>query len=575
MVIMGFTLFRLPRPYPTPSRALQLLSILILLAVFAMVARRANGYALEGSSWPAGTIVTFQMGLGSAGRTLIDGNTSWNTAAAPALAAWNNVMARLQYNGNVASPPVSSGDRVNAIVFSNTVFGQRFGSGTLAVTSWRSSGSNIIEADVLFNRNQSFDSYRGPLRFGSNRLAIGDIRRVLIHELGHALGLDHPDDHGQHVDAIMNSMTSNRETLSSDDIAGAQALYGAPTPLAVPEATPTPLYDFNGDGEPDYLLYNVSTRQTAVWYLNNNAFVAGTSAPTLPANWIVVGVADFNGDSQSDYLLYNVSTRHTAVWYLNNNVFVGGAFGPTLPANWKVVGVADFDADGRPDYLLFNSTSHQTAIWYLSGTTFVSSAFGPSLPNGWDLVAVGDFNADGKPDYVLYSPAYGQTAIWYLNNNAFVSGVFGPTLPANFWRVVGVADFNGDNKPDYLLYNASTRQTAIWYLSGPTLISGAYGPMIASGYTLIGAADFNADGKPDYVLYRPSVQGTTLWYLDNNVFTGSANGPTASGWLELDSALSKRTQTSALAPPASVASAANTTGLTRSSALAMSINDSA
>src|SRR4029077_20663139 len=170
MVIMGFTLFRLPRPYPTPSRALQLLSILILLAVFAMVARRANGCALEGSSWPAGTIVTFQMGLGSAGRTLIDGNTSWNTAAAPALAAWNNVMARLQYNGNVASPPVSSGDRVNAIVFSNTVFGQRFGSGTLAVTSWRSSGSNIIEADVFLNKNNRFNPIRGRRLFGSKGL---------------------------------------------------------------------------------------------------------------------------------------------------------------------------------------------------------------------------------------------------------------------------------------------------------------------------------------------------------------------------------------------------------------------
>ena len=145
---------------------------------------------------------------------------------------------------------------------------------------------------------------------------------------------------------------------------------------------------------------------TAIWYLNNNAFVAGTSAPTLPAGWIVVGVADFNGDRQPDYLLYNVSTGQTAVWYLNNNVFVGAAFGPTLPANWKVVGVADFDGDGRPDYLLFNSTSHQTAIWYLSGTSFVSGAFGPSLPNGWDLVAVGDFNADGKPDYVLYDPCY-------------------------------------------------------------------------------------------------------------------------------------------------------------------------
>jgi hypothetical protein len=244
--------------------------------------------------------------------------------------------------------------------------------------------------------------------------------------------------------------------------------------------------------------------RTAIWYLNGNAFVTGTSAPTLPVGWIVVGVADFNGDRQPDYLLYNTSTRRTAVWYLNNNVFTGSTFGPTLPANWNLVGVADFDGDGRPDYLLLNSTSLRTAIWYLSGTSFVRGAYGPSLPDGsdWNLVAVGDFNADGKPDYVLYSPAYGQTAIWYLNNNVFVGKRFGPTLPLN-WRVVGVADFNGNNKPDYLLFNSSTRRTAIWYLSGATFVAGAFGPTIANGYTLIGAADFNADGKPDYVLYGP------------------------------------------------------------------------
>ena len=134
--------------------------------------------------------------------------------------------------------------------------------------------------------------------------------------------------------------------------------------------------------------------RTAIWYLNNNMFIGGALAPTLPADWIVVGVADFNGDSQPDYLLYNVSTRQTAVWYLNNNVFVSGAYGPTLPAGWKVVGVADFDGDGRPDYLLFNSTTHQTAIWYLSGTTFVRGAFGPSLPwdpYDWDSCSSGRF----------------------------------------------------------------------------------------------------------------------------------------------------------------------------------------
>ena len=263
MVIMGFTLFRIPQRYSTRKRAfarLQLLSILIVFIVVLAVSRRASGYALEGQHWPAGTVVTFQMGLGSAGRTLIDGNTSWDTAAAPALTAWDNVMARLRYTGNVASPPVSSGDGVNAVVFSNSVFGQKFGTGTLAVTYWRSSGSNIVEADILFNRNQQFDSYRGPLRFGTSGWSIGDIRRVLIHELGHALGLDHPDDHGQHVDAIMNSVTSNRETLSADDISGAQSMYAAPTP------TPTP--------NPSASHFaNISTRMDVG--TGNNVMIAG------------------------------------------------------------------------------------------------------------------------------------------------------------------------------------------------------------------------------------------------------------------------------------------------------------
>src|SRR2546421_10896906 len=96
MVIMGFTLFRVPRRYSTPKRPftlLRLFSILVVLAIFAAVSRRASGYALEGQHWPAGTVVTFPMGLGSAGRTLLDCNSSWGTSGAPALTPGNNGMA--------------------------------------------------------------------------------------------------------------------------------------------------------------------------------------------------------------------------------------------------------------------------------------------------------------------------------------------------------------------------------------------------------------------------------------------------------------------------------------------------
>ena len=95
-------------------------------------------------------------------------------------------------------------------------------------------------------------------------------------------------------------------------------------------------------------------------------------------------MGDFNADGKPDYVLFNSSTRQTAIWYLNNNAFVDGLFGPTLPINWRVVGVADFNGDGKPDYLLFNSSTQQTAIWYLIGPTLVGGAFGPTLPAGWN-----------------------------------------------------------------------------------------------------------------------------------------------------------------------------------------------
>jgi len=241
-------------------------------------------------------------------------------------------------------------------------------------------------------------------------------------------------------------------------------------------------------------------------------------------------IADFNADGHPDYVLRNPGTRQTAIWYLNNNIYQSGALGPSITAGWVLDGVADFNRDVHPDYALFNSTSDRTAIWYMSGPTRIASAYGPTLASGWELVATGDFNGNGYPDYVLYNASTHQTAIWYLNNNVYVSGGYGPTLPVN-WSVVGVADFNRDGHRDYVLFNSSNHQTAIWYLSGRSLIGGAYGPSIPGGWALVATADFNSDGRPDYLLYNPASRQTAIWYLNNNAYVGAAFGPTLpAGW---------------------------------------------
>ena len=166
---------------------------------------------------------------------LQDGSASWNAAVAPAFTTWNSVLGGMRMVTTATGAAVATGDRVNTIAFSSTVFGQSFGSSTLAVTYYSTVSNAMVEADILFNTAQTFDSYRGALQFASNGHAIADIRRVLLHELGHAIGLDHPDSHGQHVTAVMNSVISDLDTLSTDDKNGGQRLYGAPsstTPIA-------------------------------------------------------------------------------------------------------------------------------------------------------------------------------------------------------------------------------------------------------------------------------------------------------------------------------------------------------
>jgi hypothetical protein len=242
-----------------------------VLGISLALSRLTYGYAVEGGSWPSGTI-PMVLELGNSTFVLPDGFLSWYADAENALAQWNQQVRRVQLTWTERAPgAASSGDHVNSVCFSNKVFGQSFGSGVLAITVTVTNGSQMIEADVVFNNNNLGGS--GNFTSGQTVAPQRDFHRVALHEFGHVLGLDHPDQATpkQTVLAIMNSRITSLNHLTSDDIAGVQSLYGAPS---LPPQAPR--------------LVNISTRaRTAI---GNNVLIGGFIVHTFAKQVLLRGL---------------------------------------------------------------------------------------------------------------------------------------------------------------------------------------------------------------------------------------------------------------------------------------------
>lgn len=280
----------------------------LFFPIVFLSAQSLFGFTLEGQSWTRDRTVVFQLSLG-APKILSDGSASFNQSAQDALNVWNPYLAHLNLTTVLASPvtPTSGDDEMSAL-FSSTVFGDSFGSGTLAVTLLNFRGSAMEETDTVFNSAYTWDSYRGPLN-----PSVLDFRRVAIHEFGHSLGLDHPDQAGQNVVAIMNSRVSDIDTVQPDDIAGVESIYD--TGPAYQSSIPAPV------------LANISTRAlvgSGDNVLIGGFIVQGTEAATVILRAIAFSLtADGIGNALYDPTITVYDSNQQQVAFNDDWAFTG------------------------------------------------------------------------------------------------------------------------------------------------------------------------------------------------------------------------------------------------------------
>ena len=176
--------------------------------------------------WPT-TPIPIRLELGNAGRVLRNGTESWDDNAASALAEWTAVVPLLVQQSEAPNVVRWSGDEEHL--------------GNLAARTTKEYARLngllvIVRATTLLNAALCWDAYDGPLQpvlCHEQLTPLLDVHRVLLHELGHVMGLEHPDEGGQTAAAIMNHTTRDVDTLQADDEAGIRALY-PPPPVAAP-----------------------------------------------------------------------------------------------------------------------------------------------------------------------------------------------------------------------------------------------------------------------------------------------------------------------------------------------------
>jgi hypothetical protein len=494
--------------------------------VFFALSSVTRAYVFENLIWgvPSTTIYVDlnatqgQLGTRTPRFPLEDGSASFDQVFFGAVATWN------YYLGNLKIQPADGGDpkgfnpndNISEANFGNAAEGDTLGNEILAVTEiYYYVGTNsFASSGIVFNSNASsginWNSYRGPLQ-GSTI----DLRRVALHELGHFIGLDHPDQHGQNVNAIMNSVVSNTDNLTYDDAAGAGTLY-LPSLARVTQVSS--LGDFSGNGNSDLLWRNVTTGDVGVWLMSGSSVVSSAVVRNAPMTWRIIGLADMNHDGKTDILWYDTVGGEYGVWYMNGtSLLTAQTF--KLPASYPVVLFGDLTNSGNVDAVEWSPSTGALLICQNQGGLNFAEAYYTVISPDWVLVGLADINGDGHKKLIWRSQSTGAVGAWYLNGFQFAtSAVFG-TVPLS-WSLRGIGRFNGNNIDDFVWHNIQTGQVAIWNFNSAGQFSASYSETASSSWDIFATQKAGSTNARIF-WYNLSSYQTAIWSLTGSTVSGA------------------------------------------------------
>jgi len=253
--------------------------------------------------------------------------------------------------------------------------------------------------------------------------------------------------------------------------------------------------------------------------------------PSLPAGYIPSAVAtgDFNGDGNPDFVVANGGDSTLWIYFGKGD----GTF--DLPIILPItmgqapmwIATGDLRGIGRTDIVVAEADSNSVGVFLNNGNgTFAESSI--VLPDSVYTLAVADYNHDGKLDIVAATSGTNSSTADLITLPGKGDGTFGqpilnPAVGGIFW--LSTADLNGDGFPDLVATSANVDSLAVQVLMNNGDGTFSAGQVIAQNYVFqnLGTLLFDADedGKLDALVADSS--GTLWFYHGNGDGTFSSN----------------------------------------------------